>query len=77
MGTTATMIPFFTDDITIIPHTATDAGLLNRPVSIRDFSDKSVALYRIEETGDYEVREVIPGQLPHYQRFMIGPEVEK
>tara|TARA_B100002049_G_scaffold93692_1_gene69264 strand:- start:183 stop:398 length:216 start_codon:yes stop_codon:yes gene_type:complete len=46
-------IKFFTDDIEIVPHSATDAAHLNRRVSINEFAQgHPVALY---ETDDGEL----------------------
>ncbi len=42
-------IPFFSDAIQIIPHTATEPDHLNRPVSIQEFAGSDrVSLYKLE-----------------------------
>lgn len=60
-------IAFFSDEITVVPHTATDATDLSRPISIREFSrGQRVSLYD-EGNGDLLVR-TVDG------RFISGPE---
>lgn len=60
-------ILFFTDDIAIVPHTATEARHLSRPVTIREFANgEPVALYELEN-GEYLAR---VGR----ERFIEGPE---
>lgn len=71
MGTTMTPVAFFSEDITLIPHTATKAGHIDRPVSIKEFAaGRPVSLYTVEETGDYLVRTI-------GNEFMEGPERRK
>lgn len=60
MGTSTRSIPFFVDDITIIPHTIShDAFVwaqqyLGREVSIREFcGGQSCSLKEEIETGEY------------------------
>lgn len=75
-------ISFFTDDIAIIPHTATDARHLSRPVTIREFANgEPVALYELEN-GEYLVKcsqqfgqqDGVPVLRLGPDRFMEGPE---
>jgi hypothetical protein len=61
-------IQFFSDEIEIIPHSATEAGHLSRPVSVREFAkNEPCRLYMTDadelylETYNY----------PH--RFIEGP----
>jgi hypothetical protein len=70
MGYSIKSIPFFTDEITIIPHTVRYTGsitpgasrlmesqFLGREVSIREFcAGEPCALEQVEETGEYIVR---------------------
>jgi len=65
-------IPFFLDTITLLPHTATAAHHIGRPVSIREFANgEPVGLYLLEN-GEYLVQSkahlVGPG------RFIEGKE---
>lgn len=60
-------IPFFSDEIRIKPHSAVRAGLLDRAVSIREFSNgRPVSLYE-HENGELEAR--------CGNDFIQGPEV--
>ncbi len=69
MGYSLTMVPFFTDDITIRPHTATNAKYIDHKVSIRTFSKgKPCSLSRRDDNGEYVV-ETAGGE------FMEGPEI--
>ena len=62
------MIPFFSDEIKVNPHSATDAKHLCRPISLREFSQgQPVALYE-HENGELLAR-LKSGQ------FIEGPEV--
>lgn len=68
MGYSLTSVPFFTDDIAIKPHTATNGKWLGRKVTIKRFTRGApCSLERIEETGEYIVR--IQGG-----EFMQGPK---
>ena len=67
MGYSIQSIPFFSDQITIKPHTATLAKYLDRKVSIAKFSNgKPCSLRKVMETGEYIV-ETVDG-------FIQGPE---
>ena len=69
MGYSIKSIPFFTDDITLWPHTATSACYLGHAVSIAQFSGgMPCSLEQVEETGEYVVR-LQNGD------FIHGPEV--
>lgn len=70
MGRSLTMIPFFSDKITIEPHTATYPHWIGRPVSIREFAaGMRVKLYKDDDSGEYVV------QTKGYPIvFMEGPE---
>ena len=71
--TTLTPIHFFSDEIVLVPHTATSADHIGRPVSIREFAGElPVALYRVDN-GEYLVR---AGRPRHIVKFMEGPELE-
>lgn len=66
-------IPFFTDTIKIVPHSATLAENLDRPISIREFAGgRPVSLYELENG---ELRAVVrmhgAGGLDD---FIEGPE---
>ena len=66
-----TLIPFYTDDITITPHTATLPEHIGRRVSIREFaSGRPAALYRLDN-GEYLVK---AGPFGAMLDFMEGPE---
>ena len=76
MGYSIKSIPFFTDEITIIPHSVryetlppmVGAFLSGREVSIREFCNgQPCSLEQIEETGEYIVT-LKNGD------FMQGPE---
>ena len=67
-----TPIPFFTDTITIVPHTASDASRIGRPITIREFvGERRCGLFQLE-TGDLLCR-VVDGS-PGYGPFIEGPE---
>jgi len=67
-------IPFFSDDIAIRPHTATNARDLNRRVTIRQFTGgKACGLYQLDN-GDLMVRMYQPGE--SMPTFIEGPEVQ-
>jgi hypothetical protein len=56
MGTSLKPVLFFSDEITIEPHTATHAKHLGRAISIRQFvGEQRARLEQVEETGDYLV----------------------
>ena len=86
MGTTTHSIKFFSDEITIRPHTATHLRDIDRPVSIREFAaGRPVSLEQIDSAnnpamiGEYIVRAFdwggdIRGTW-HRQDFIQGPEV--
>ena len=70
MSITLKAIPFFSDDIVIIPHTATNAKHIGRKVTIKKFAkNKPVSLSRILENGEYLV-ETIGGE------FIQGEEAK-
>jgi len=72
MSRSLEIVHFFSDEITIEPHTATSASDIGRPVSIREFAaGKPVCLWRDIDNGEYEVRR---GKFPCVQ-FIAGPEV--
>lgn len=57
MGKTLISIPFFVDTITIVPHSASKAEHLDRPISIQEFSQgQPVSLYEIEGTNEWIVK---------------------
>lgn len=57
MGLTTKWIPFFTEDITIIPDETTDAQYFGRPVSIGEFAQGArCTLEEIQETGELIAR---------------------
>lgn len=57
MGYSTQSIPFFTLDITLRPHTATNAKWLNRKVSLQSFcKGQPMYLEQIQETGEYIAR---------------------
>jgi len=69
MGYSTINIPFFTDDITIKPHTATHAKWLNQKVSVKRFSKgERVGLEQIVENKEYIIRNM-------HGEFIQGPEV--
>lgn len=75
MGISTRSITFFSPEITIIPHTASDAKYLDRPVSIQEFAGNApVCLEQIESAnnpamvGEYIVKNF------KTQEFMQGPE---
>ena len=52
MGYGLTMVPFFTDDITIEPHTATHAKHIGHRVSIAQFAKgRPVSLSKRDDNG--------------------------
>lgn len=56
MGVSLKRIPFFADDIAIVPHTATDREHVNKRITIRSFADgQPVCLDRVMETDEYVV----------------------
>lgn len=68
MGHSLTSIPFFTDDIAIRPHTATDGDLIGHRVTIARFAKgRPVALRKRDDNGEYVVA-CAGGD------FMEGPE---
>ncbi len=69
MGHSLIMVPFFTDDIAIRPHTATSAALIGRKVTIAKFAKgRPVSLSRRDDNGEYIVETI-------GREFMEGPEV--
>ena len=69
MGHSLESIPFFSDAITLRPHTATAAKYIGRKVSIAQFTKgKPCSLSRRDDNGEYVV-ETTNGE------FMEGPEV--
>lgn len=66
-------IPFFTDDIAIIPHSATLAEHLGKPITIREFAGgRPVSLYELEN-GELRAVVRMPGQ-GGMDDFVEGPE---
>ena len=61
-------IPFFTDDISIIPHSASNQDFLGREVSIAEFSGGRPCLVCDLDDGELCVSLLDSG------RFMQGPE---
>lgn len=54
MGKTLTPIMFFSDEITIVPHTATHAKFIDRKVSVAEFAAGSLCkLLKVEGTDEY------------------------
>lgn len=73
MSKTYRSIMFFSDEIAIKPHTATEAQHLNKKLSVRTFSaGKPMRLMEELETGDLVFEQQIPGG---GMRFAVGPEV--
>ena len=71
MGKSLTPIMFFSDEITIVPHTATGAEYLGKKVSISEFAaGRPCSLDRCEENGEY----VVYVRTPMGREFMEGPE---
>ena len=69
MGYSLKPVPFFTDDIAIIPHSATRASLIGKRVSIRLFAgNKPVSLSIRDDNGEYVVETD--------RDFMVGPLAE-
>jgi len=71
-------VTFFTDDITIEPHTSNCAHLIGKPITLRKFSEGTpLSLWHNEETGDMYVENgqhlIAPG-MP--KLFIEGPEVQ-
>jgi len=67
MGYSLTMVPFLTEDVTIIPHTATNAAHIGRRVSIRKFAKRRpVSLWQRDDNKEY-VAKTTGGE------FMAGP----
>lgn len=57
MGYSTQSIPFFSDEIAIVPHTASKAEHLGRKVSIRQFSaGQRCSLEQRDDNGEYFVR---------------------
>lgn len=57
MGNTLRAVPFFVDEIAIVPHSASNPKYLGCKVSIREFSrGKPVSLYDIEGTNEYLIK---------------------
>ena len=81
MGTTTRSIKFFSDKITIRPHTATHYKDIDRAISIREFAaGRPVSLEQIDSAndpamiGEYIVRACVRGTW-YVQDFIQGPEV--
>lgn len=78
---THTAVRFFSDQITLEPHTASSAELIGRPISLREFAGEgAVSLERIDDgpaAGEYIARRF--GFLGRYygvaEAFIQGPEV--
>jgi hypothetical protein len=77
MSTTATLVPFFTDQLAIVPQDASDPVLLGRPVRLTEFAcGRPVALY---ELSNGELRAEIvdsPRTHPQLRPFIQGPPEE-
>jgi hypothetical protein len=72
MGKTLTRIPFFSDEITIIPHTSTSAEYLGKKVTIAEFAGgRPVALSKIDGSNEYVAVKYFNDKFPE---FMEGPE---
>ena len=57
MGHSLTPVMFFSDQIKIVPHTATEARHIGRPVSIREFAKGGiVSLAKRDDNGEYIVK---------------------
>ncbi|WP_273208779.1 hypothetical protein [Marinobacter subterrani] len=76
MSDTLKPVPFFTDDITLIPHTLSSelADTIEKPLTVAEFVQRTgaqrVSLYT---TSDFEL--VIRTRLPNGQEvFAQGPE---
>lgn len=68
MGRTYESIPFFSDEITIVPHSASQAEDLDRPVTVREFAaGKPCKLSRCIETGELTAE-------TSFGFFIEGPE---
>jgi len=77
MGKSYRAVSFFTDDISITPHTATEVKYLSRPVTLREFSEgQGMSLQICDETGEYLVKRVNtdPKEKHKPWDFMEGPE---
>jgi hypothetical protein len=76
MGHSLTAIRFFSDEIRIVPHTATFAKHLSRPVSIKEFAEGGpVWLFKRDDNGDYLVeRSAARGE--GWKEFIEGPEAK-
>jgi len=73
MGHSLTSIPFFSDEIKILPHTASRAFYLDRPTTIREFvGSRTCSLQRRDDNGEYIV---IACPNTGHMEFMEGPEV--
>lgn len=79
--TTHKKIAFFSDEITIRPHTASAAELLDKPISLREFAgEKALSLEQIEDgpaAGEYIARR-FGFQGRYYgvaEAWIQGPEV--
>lgn len=88
MGTCTESVTFFSDEITIRPHTASRAEYIGQPVSLRQFANgRPITLERItsannpDNIGEYIARacEQVSGyhglQFVRSQDFIAGPEV--
>jgi len=88
MGTTTRTISFFSDEITIKPHTASSAEYIGQPVSLRRFANGNpITLEKItgannpDDIGDYIVRACTTYRTAyglswiHSAKFMQGKEV--
>lgn len=83
MSKTTKSVPFFTDDITIKPHTASSLIHVGRHVSIKKFSDDvsrkhpgrpiAIRLSEVIDTGELLVECGRAGTDMYY--FMEGPSV--
>ena len=81
--TTHTKIRFFSDEITLDPHTASSAEYLGRPIRLREFAgEKPISLERIDDgpaAGEYIARRFgfLGGYYGVAEAWLQGPEVTK
>jgi len=77
MSATLTPIPFFTDDITLIPHSVSTelADKVSKPLTVSDFVTATGALHvGLFNTSDHEL--LIQTILPDGRQFFAqGPEM--
>lgn len=67
------LIPFFDQNIKIVPHTASDYERLDKPVSIADFAgERCVRLYK-KDNGEL-LCQVVVRPYQQVDEFIEGPE---